>query len=108
MTSLTSDKYLLFLSIDVTAGVPQLKLSATRSAHYIYIYLHIHSYTPLISVGSNKDRALNLIWDCGGILSQDIQVCNKCGIIFDLEYRPNKDCPLCHSGEYVNLRQNNQ
>jgi RNA polymerase subunit RPABC4/transcription elongation factor Spt4 len=43
-----------------------------------------------------------------GILSRDIQVCTKCGIIFDIEYRRNKDCPLCHSGEYVNLRQDNE
>ena len=39
-------------------------------------------------------------------MSQDIQVCNKCGIIFDLEYRPNKDCPLCSAGEHTKLRIN--
>ena len=40
------------------------------------------------------------------ILSQDIQVCRKCGVIFDLNIRQNKDCPLCSAGEHTKLRMN--
>jgi len=28
-------------------------------------------------------------------MTEDIQVCNKCGIIFDVQYRLNGGCPLC-------------
>jgi len=40
------------------------------------------------------------------ILSQDIEVCRKCGVIFDLNIRKNKDCPLCSAGEHTKLRMN--
>ena len=36
---------------------------------------------------------------------QDLRICRKCGILFDLEVRENKDCPLCHSGEYTHIEQ---
>jgi hypothetical protein len=42
------------------------------------------------------------------VLSQDIQVCRKCGIVFDLNIRQNKDCPLCSAGEHTELRMNNK
>lgn len=41
------------------------------------------------------------------VLSQDIQVCRKCGIVFDLNMRENKDCPLCSAGEHTELKMNN-
>ena len=41
------------------------------------------------------------------VLSQDIQVCRRCGIVFDLNIRENKDCPLCSAGEHAKLRMNN-
>lgn len=41
------------------------------------------------------------------VLSQDIQVCRKCGIVFDLNMRKNKDCPLCRAGEHTELRSSN-
>ena len=42
------------------------------------------------------------------ILAQDIQVCRKCGIVFDLNVRKNRDCPLCRAGEHTELRMNNE
>jgi predicted Zn-ribbon and HTH transcriptional regulator len=39
-------------------------------------------------------------------LSQDIQVCRKCGVVFDLNIRKNKDCPLRSAGEHIKLRMN--
>ena len=36
---------------------------------------------------------------------QDLRICRKCGIIFDLEVRKNKDCPLCHSGEHTDIQR---
>ena len=24
---------------------------------------------------------------------EDLRICTKCGIVFDLKFRPNKDCP---------------
>jgi predicted Zn-ribbon and HTH transcriptional regulator len=38
---------------------------------------------------------------------QDLQVCRKCGVVFDLELRKNKDCPLCHSGKHIQLERSN-
>jgi predicted Zn-ribbon and HTH transcriptional regulator len=40
------------------------------------------------------------------ILTKDIQVCRRCGVIFDLNIRKNKDCPLCSSGEHTKIRMN--
>ena len=40
------------------------------------------------------------------IMSHDVQVCRKCGVIFDLNIRKNKDCPLCSAGEHTKLRIN--
>ena len=40
------------------------------------------------------------------ILTKDIQVCRRCGVIFDLNVRKNKDCPLCSSGEHTKIRMN--
>jgi rubrerythrin len=34
-------------------------------------------------------------------MTQDIQVCNKCGIVFDIQYRANRDCPVCHGGGFT-------
>jgi hypothetical protein len=39
------------------------------------------------------------------VLSQDIQVCRKCGIVFNLNIRENKDCPLCGAGEHTETLQ---
>jgi ribosomal protein S27AE len=41
------------------------------------------------------------------ILTQDIQICRRCGVAFDLNIRKNKDCPLCGAGEHIELRMNN-
>lgn len=38
---------------------------------------------------------------------QDLHVCNNCGVVFDLQRRRDKDCPLCHSGEHIPIRQAN-
>jgi rubrerythrin len=40
------------------------------------------------------------------ILTQGIQVCRRCGVIFELNIRKNKDCPLCSAGEHTKLRMN--
>jgi rubrerythrin len=36
-------------------------------------------------------------------MTQNIQVCRKCGIVFNIERRKDKDCPLCHSGEHMSF-----
>jgi ribosomal protein S27AE len=41
------------------------------------------------------------------ILTQNIQVCRRCGVVFDLNIRKNKDCPICGAGEHTELRMNN-
>jgi rubrerythrin len=38
---------------------------------------------------------------------QDLYVCNNCGVVFDLNRRQEKDCPLCHSGEHIQIQQAN-
>jgi rubrerythrin len=40
-------------------------------------------------------------------MTQNIQVCRRCGIVFDLNIRKNKDCPICGAGEHTELRMNN-
>jgi predicted Zn-ribbon and HTH transcriptional regulator len=35
---------------------------------------------------------------------QDLRICRKCGVLFDIEVRKNKDCPVCHSGEHMPIR----
>ena len=32
---------------------------------------------------------------------EDLRVCRRCGVVFDVEIRKNKDCPVCHSGEHM-------
>jgi predicted Zn-ribbon and HTH transcriptional regulator len=36
-------------------------------------------------------------------MEEDLRICTKCGIVFDLKFRQNKDCPLCHSEEYMQI-----
>jgi predicted RNA-binding Zn-ribbon protein involved in translation (DUF1610 family) len=36
-------------------------------------------------------------------MREDLRICTSCGIVFDLKFRSNKDCPLCHSGEHVRI-----
>ncbi|MGB8934921.1 MAG: hypothetical protein WCC17_07430 [Candidatus Nitrosopolaris sp.] len=31
----------------------------------------------------------------------NIRICRNCGVVFDLERRKDKDCPLCHNGEHL-------
>lgn len=37
-------------------------------------------------------------------MSQYIRVCRNCGIVFNIDRRKDKDCPLCHSGEHMSFR----
>lgn len=37
----------------------------------------------------------------------DLHVCNNCGVVFDLERRQDKDCPLCHSGKHIPIQRAN-
>jgi len=34
---------------------------------------------------------------------QNVHVCVKCGIVFDVRFRQNNDCPVCHSGEHMEI-----
>ena len=36
-------------------------------------------------------------------MREDLRICTSCGIVFDLKFRSNKDCPLCHRGEYIRI-----
>jgi hypothetical protein len=36
-------------------------------------------------------------------MSQNIQVCRKCGAVFDIERRKGKERPLCHSREQMSF-----
>ncbi|MGB8937540.1 MAG: hypothetical protein WCC17_20815 [Candidatus Nitrosopolaris sp.] len=31
----------------------------------------------------------------------NIRICRNCGVVFDLERRKDKDCPLCHDREHL-------
>ena len=35
------------------------------------------------------------------IMTKNIRICRNCGVVFDLERRKDKDCPVCHDGEYL-------
>lgn len=35
---------------------------------------------------------------------QDLNMCRKCGVLFNLEVRENKDCPVCHGGEHTRIQ----
>jgi ribosomal protein S27AE len=35
---------------------------------------------------------------------RDLKICSNCGVVFDLEHRQEKDCPLCHSGEHIPIK----
>lgn len=32
---------------------------------------------------------------------KDIRICRNCGVVFDLQRRQDKDCPVCHHGEHL-------
>jgi hypothetical protein len=36
---------------------------------------------------------------------KDLHACQKCGIVFDIRFRSNNDCPVCHSGEHVEIQR---
>ena len=36
-------------------------------------------------------------------MGQGLRICRKCGVVFDLKFR--QDCPLCHSGEYMQMEK---
>jgi hypothetical protein len=55
----------------------------------------------------NKKTLLFVDDESTTILTQDIQVCRSCGVVFDLNTRQNKDCPACGAGERTKLRVNN-
>ena len=38
-------------------------------------------------------------------MAQGLHICAKYGIVYDLKFRPNKDCPVCHSGESVQMEK---
>jgi rubrerythrin len=40
---------------------------------------------------------------CTGMV-QNLRVCRRCGVVFDIEIRKNKDCPLCQSGENIQVQ----
>jgi predicted Zn-ribbon and HTH transcriptional regulator len=40
--------------------------------------------------------------------AQDLRICRKCGVLFDIEVRKNKDCPVCHSGEHMRITKQNK
>ncbi|HET7390570.1 MAG TPA: hypothetical protein VFJ51_07085 [Nitrososphaeraceae archaeon] len=37
---------------------------------------------------------------------RNIRICRNCGVLFDLERRKDKDCPLCHAGEHLAFENN--
>ena len=37
-------------------------------------------------------------------MMHDLRICRKCGVLFDVEIRKNKDCPVCHGGEHTHIR----
>ncbi len=39
------------------------------------------------------------VYECG----TNGHVCVKCGIVFDVRFRQNNDCPVCHSGEHMEI-----
>ena len=39
-------------------------------------------------------------------MMKDIRICRICGVVFDIELRRDKDCPLCHGGENLSLEDN--
>ena len=41
-------------------------------------------------------------------MTQDLRICRKCGVLFDIEVRKNKDCPVCHSGEHIRIMKHSK
>ena len=38
-------------------------------------------------------------------MAQGLRICIKCDVVFDLKFGSNKDCPLCHSGEHMQMEK---
>jgi len=72
----------------------------------LIVFYYYHRWN--LALLSNRDTlTYNLTDDeYTTILTKDIQVCRRCGVIFDLNIRKNKDCPLCSSGEHTKIRMN--
>ena len=39
-------------------------------------------------------------------MAKNIRICRNCGVVFDLERRKDKDCPVCHDGEHLAFGHN--
>ena len=57
----------------------------------------------MVIIVSDKEQRTFYMWYLWEDIRQDLNVCGKCGVFFNLEVRENEDCPVCHSGEHTKI-----
>jgi hypothetical protein len=83
---------------------PNMKSVASYATNLITLDTYsLRQLLKLTRLTSNR----RIVYVCFISMSQNFQVCRKCGIVFDIECRKDKDCPLCHSGEHIVFRYPN-